>query len=67
MNWEEEREKLGELVRMVWVECARKSPDPKPAHLTPWADLDEWNKEVDRRIGEHIAQYVLEHGKGVKL
>ena len=59
MNWEEEREKLGELVRMVWIECARTLPDPKPSHLTPWADLDEWNKEVDRRIGERIARYVL--------
>ncbi len=59
MNWEEEREKLGALVREVWIECAGELPDPKSSHLTPWEDLDDWNKEVDRRIGERIARYVL--------
>ena len=50
-----DREALGRLVREVWVECARELPDPKPSHLLPWDDLDEWNREVDRRIGEQAA------------
>ena len=50
-----DREALGRLVREVWVECARELPGPKPSHLLPWDDLDDWNKEVDRRIGERVA------------
>lgn len=55
---EEKREYLGREVRNVWVAFAREQADPKPAHLLPWAELDEANKEVDRRIGEHIAEVV---------
>lgn len=54
-----DRENLGRLVRIVWVECARELPNPKPSNLLPWARLDEWNKEVDRKIGERIKAAVL--------
>lgn len=50
-----DREALGRLVREVWVECASELPSPKPSHLLGWDDLDEWNKEVDRRIEERVA------------
>lgn len=50
---------LGREVRRVWVECARELPDPKPHHLLEYDDLDEWNQEVDRRIGEAVAKLVI--------
>jgi hypothetical protein len=53
------RESLGQLVRAVWVECARELPNPKPSNLLSWAELDKWNKEVDRKIGERIKSEVL--------
>lgn len=56
IDWEKEREVLGALVRELWIECAKTLPNPKPSHLVTWADLDEWNKEVDRKIGERIGQ-----------
>ena len=46
---------LGRLVREVWVSCAREHPDPKPSWLVPWEGLGEWDKGVDRRIGEAVA------------
>lgn len=52
------REQLGEAVRRVWVECAREQKNPKPRYLVPWDDLDDANKEIDRRIGEAVAQIV---------
>lgn len=57
-----DREQLGREVRNVWVEFAKEQRDPKPSHLIGWDELDEANKEVDRRIGEHIARLVLEMG-----
>lgn len=50
-----DREDLGRLVRETWVEFAREQDDPKPSHLAGWNDLDEANREVDRRIGERVA------------
>lgn len=55
-----DREQLGREVRNVWVAFAKEQHDPKPAHLVGWDELDENNKEVDRRIGEHIAQLVAQ-------
>jgi hypothetical protein len=51
-----DREALGKRVREVWVEWAKKQPDPKPSWLVTWDDLDEGDKEVDRQIGETIAK-----------
>ena len=48
-------ETLGRRVREVWVIWAKEQmgidPDPKLHWLTPWDELDEPSKEVDRRIG----------------
>jgi hypothetical protein len=47
---------LGRLVRQVWDATVRDLvADPKPSWLTPWEDLDEFQREVDRRIGMALA------------
>jgi hypothetical protein len=52
------REHLGRIVRETWVICAGEQADPKPSHLAGWDELDEWDKEVDRRIGDAVASEV---------
>lgn len=47
---------FGALVRLEWVEWAKQQPSPKPHWLIPWDQLDEANKEVDRRIGVRVAE-----------
>ena len=49
-----ERERLGRLVREVWVAYCRTIGDEKPAHLAPWEALSEQDREVDRLIGERL-------------
>lgn len=44
-------DELGRRVREVWVAWAKTQPDPKPHWLTPWDELAEPDKEVDRLIG----------------
>lgn len=56
---QEKREYLGREVRNVWVAFAKEQADPKPSHLVGWNELDEDNKEVDRRIGEHMVEFAL--------
>jgi hypothetical protein len=46
-----ERERLGRLVRELWVSWAEKQPNPKPSWLVPFDDLSEQDKEADRVIG----------------
>lgn len=46
---------LGRIVRETWVQWAREQPGAKPSWLVPWADLDEGQREVDRRIGAAVA------------
>lgn len=48
---EKERERLGRLVRELWVSWAEKQPAPKPSWLVPFDDLSEQGKEADRVIG----------------
>jgi hypothetical protein len=50
-----DRDFLGQLVRMAWVEWAEQHPNPKPHWLTPWQSLPEEMREVDRQIGEKVA------------
>ena len=56
MNFAAHRENLGKLVRAVWIAWAKEQPDPKPSWLVPWEGLNEPDKEVDRLIGERLAQ-----------
>lgn len=55
-NWSRElrREYLGWLVRDVWIKWAREQAPPKPSWFTPWEEMNEADKEVDRRIGETL-------------
>ncbi len=41
----------GRRVREVWVVWAKEQPDCKPSWLVGGDDLDEGQREVDRRIG----------------
>lgn len=53
-DFQQLREYLGQLVRQFWIERAAKHPDPKPSWLVEWESLPEWDKEVDRWIGERL-------------
>lgn len=54
-----DREYLGQLVRNVWIKWAEEQENPKSHWLTPWEELSEDMKEVDRRIGESVADYII--------
>ncbi len=49
-----DREALGREVRAEWVAWAHEQPYPKGSWLTPWEAITEPEREVDRRIGEHL-------------
>jgi hypothetical protein len=51
------REFMGKLVRAEWERWAREQPNPKPSWLTPWDQLTEPEREVDRRIAEAIWRF----------
>lgn len=53
-----DREGLGRRVRDVWLEWASEQPGPELSWLTPWEELTESEREVDRRIGEALAASV---------
>jgi hypothetical protein len=61
-----DRERLGQIVREAWVRWAKQQPDPKPHWLVPWEELDEPMKEVDRQIGETVAEHVENGAKAVR-
>ena len=48
---DQERERLGRLVRELWIDWAKKQPAPKPSWLVPFDELSEPDKEADRVIG----------------
>lgn len=50
-----ESERLGRLVRDVWVAWACERENPKNSWLVPWDELDDSQREVDIRIGEAVA------------
>jgi hypothetical protein len=54
----DDREALGKVVRRVWVRFKqREMMEGKPTpdhHLSPWEELSESDKEVDRQIGEAV-------------
>jgi hypothetical protein len=53
------RERLGKIVRSVWIKWAKEQPHPKESWLVDWNALSESDKEVDRRIGETIWSIAL--------
>ena len=46
-----ERERLGRLVRELWISWAEKQPNAKPSWLVEYDGLSETDKEADRVIG----------------
>jgi hypothetical protein len=53
-----DRDRLGRVVRDTWVKWAAQQPDvaEHPAWLVGWDDLPGRDREVDRLIGEAVAQ-----------
>ena len=52
----DDREPLGRLVRETWVACVVDYfKDPKLSWVTPWDELDDFQREADMRIGEAVA------------
>lgn len=45
---------LGQIVRAAWVAYCRETGITKPSHIASWEALSEWEKEVDRRIGQAV-------------
>lgn len=50
---------LGRAIRDEWCGWASEQVDPPPHHLIPWDELDEHNREADRRIGLAVARIVM--------
>ncbi len=50
---------LGAKVREIWVEQQKNAANPKPHHLTPYNELDNWNKWIDDEIGKELARYAI--------
>jgi hypothetical protein len=48
------RERLGIIVRILFMKWAESQPTPKPSWLVPWMQLSEEEREIDRRIGEFL-------------
>lgn len=48
------RDVLGKVVRDIWIEWAWQQPVAKQSWVTPYEQLAEEDKEVDRRIGERL-------------
>ncbi len=59
-------ESLGRRVREVWIAWATEQANPKPSWLVPWDELDELQKEVDRRIGLAIwGDCIAKHSEAI--
>ena len=50
-----DRDFLGQLVRVAWIEWAKEQPNPRASWLVPWNKMMESDREADRRIGEYVA------------
>jgi hypothetical protein len=56
-----EAEELGKIVRQAWVDyCKETGRTDDPQKICGWKELDEWSKEVDRRIGVAVARHARE-------
>lgn len=54
-----DREILGGMVRRAWVDYCKEVGDQKPSHIAGWYEMEEWEREVDRRIGEKLRDYIV--------
>lgn len=52
-------EELGRTVRRAWIDyCIETGRTDEYHRICPWEELDEWSKEVDRRIGVAVYDVV---------
>lgn len=59
---EELTEKLGRVVRQAWVDyCVETGRTDEYHRICPWEELDDWSKEVDRRIGIAVHDATLRY------
>jgi hypothetical protein len=47
----QERDRLGRIVRDLWISWAESQPNPKPSWLVPYDQLSDTYKEADIVIG----------------
>jgi hypothetical protein len=60
-----DRERIGRVVREIWIDWAREQPSPKPTWLLPWEDLTDTYREAGCRIGEQLFSMGLMAGRAV--
>lgn len=69
------RDALGKLVRMAFMKFTLERANAvqtaaKPEHLRPWDQIPEWEKELDRQLGEavyfHAAEEIVRLGTEVE-
>lgn len=61
-----DRDKLGRLVREVWIKWAKEQPVAKSSWIVAYDQLSECEKEVDRRIGETLFRAGMDAGAAPK-
>lgn len=54
-----DQEQIRQIDHEVWMKGEQQLAYPDPAHLVPWEELNGWEKEVERKIGECLAQSAL--------
>jgi len=54
-----DRENLGRIVREVWVDYCLDHNDHNANNVRSWEHLSEYDREVDRLIGEKIKRVVI--------
>lgn len=55
-----DREQLGQFVRLAFAGWAKQLPNPKASWLLAWEEIEEWERELDRHIGEFLAVRIRE-------
>lgn len=54
------REFLGRTVRAAWLAyCKETGRTDKPSYVASWEDISEWDREVDRQIGEAVRRELI--------
>ena len=62
-----ERDRLGRMVRDLWISWAEKQPKTKPSWLVPYDSLSESDKEADRVIGYGMMVEFMAETSGERL
>ncbi len=58
-SMKDEAERLGRVVREVWLRHTPTRPDDRAPATAPWDACDAWTKAVDRDIGMTVREHVL--------